>query len=265
MSLPLLKASLKSNLKMLGLFMTIMVFYLSMIVIMYDPQLINSMEAMLELLPEQLINALGFEISVFTYNGFLASYYYGMLAVGFPTILTVIVVYRGIGKLVDNKSMAYLLSTPNARTTIALTQAVAIVITLGLLFTGVVVAGIVFSEMLFPGALEITSFLLINIGALLYFFALSGIAYNFSVLFNDSKYSLLFCTAIPVASLLAHMLGQLGGDLEIFRSFTLMTLFDANAMLSSNYNSFPLFILLGIGLAGYALAIVIFKRRNLPL
>jgi ABC-2 type transport system permease protein len=161
--------------------------------------------------------------------------------------------------------MAYLLSTPNTRTTIALTQAVAIVITLTALFAGLTLAGIVISELMFPDAIDLGAFVMINLGVLAYFFAVSGLAYIFSCLFNDSKHSLQLCTDIPVAFLLLHMLGQLGGDLEIFRSFTLMTLFDANAILSPSYNPLPLILLILIGIASYATAILIFRRRNLPL
>ena len=58
MNITLLKSTLRSNFKMFLVFFTIMAFYFSMIMVMYNPQMVNSMEALLELLPQQLIQAL---------------------------------------------------------------------------------------------------------------------------------------------------------------------------------------------------------------
>ena len=264
MNITLLKSTLKSNLKMFLLFLTIMAFYLSMIIVMYDPQMINSMEGFLELMPQQLIQALGFQLSIYTYTGFLASYYYGMLAIGFPTILTVIIGYRAIGKFVDRGSMTYLLSTPNTRMKIALTQAVSMVFTILMLFVSITLFCIVLSQIMFPGALEIGKFILMNMGVFMYFFAVGSITFIFSCLFNDGKNSLLFGTAVPVAFLLIHMLGQMEGSLELFKYLTMLTLFNANDIITVGYNPLPMVVLFLIGVVGYTTAIFIFKKRNLP-
>ena len=261
----LLKSTLKSNLKMFLIFLAIMAFYLSMIMVMYDPQMINSMEALIELLPQQLIQALGFQLSIYTYTGFLASYFYGMLAIGFPTILTVVIGYRAIGKFVEQGSMAYLLSTPNNRTKIVLTQAVSMVVTLLLLFVSITLIGIVLSEIMFPSALEVGKFIMINIGAFLYFFAASSITFIFSCLFNEGKNSLQFGAGIPVAFLLIHMLGQMEGNLEFLKYLTMLTLFNANDIITDGYNPLPMFVLFIVGIIGYTLAIIIFRKRNLPI
>jgi ABC-2 type transport system permease protein len=126
------------------IFVAVMIFYSLTIMFMYDPVVIDSMEAMLKLLPQEMIKAFGYQLQVPSYVGFLASYFYGFLAVGFPTIFIAMVGHRLIGKMVDNGSMAYLLATPNSRTKIVLTQSIAFVSMLIVLVAGIVVAGIIF-------------------------------------------------------------------------------------------------------------------------
>lgn len=265
MNITLLKSTLKSNLKIFLIFLMVMSFYLSMIMAMYDPQMVNSMEALLELLPQQLIQALGYQLSIYTYTGFLAAYFYGMLAIGFPTILTVVIGYRAIGKFVEQGSMAYLLSTPNNRVRIVLTQAVSMIVTLFLLFVSITLFGIVLSEIMFPTELEVGKFVMINIGVFLYFFAAGSITFVFSCLFNEGKNSLQFGAGIPVAFLLIHMLGQMEGSLEFSKYFTVLTLFNANDIITAGYNPMPMIVLFLIGIVGYTFAIVVFKNRNLPI
>jgi ABC-2 type transport system permease protein len=265
MSIPLFKATFKANWKLLLIFIAVMIFYSLTIMYMYDPVVIDSMEAMLKLLPQELIKAFGYQLQVPSYVGFLASYFYGFLAVGFPTIFTVIVGYRLVGKMVDNGSMSYLLSTPNSRMKIVLTQAVVFVLMLTLLVLGIVIAGVIFSEMRFPGELEMGKFLLVNLTLFFYLFAISSISFLASCLFNDGKNAVLFGTSLPVGFLIFQMLTAQGDKLEFFKYFTLLTLYQPNKIIVAGYQPWPMFALALIGFALYGLAFVIFRRRNLPI
>lgn len=264
MSIPLFKATFKASWKLLMIFIAVMIFYSLTIMFMYDPEVIDSMEAMLKLLPQELIKAFGYQLQVPSYVGFLASYFYGFLAVGFPTIFTVIVGYRLIGKMVDNGSMAYLLATPNSRMRIVLTQAVAFVMMLALLVLSLVIAGIIFSEMRFPGELETGKFLLVNLTLFFYLFAISSITFLASCLFNDGKNSVLLGTSLPVGFLIFQMLRAQGDKLDFFKYFTLLSLYEPNEIIVASYQPWPMFALALIGLILYGLAFVIFRRRNLP-
>jgi ABC-2 type transport system permease protein len=75
MSIPLFKATFKANWKLLLIFTSVMIFYSLTIMFMYDPVVIDSMEAMLKLLPQELIKAFGYQLQVPSYVGFLASYF----------------------------------------------------------------------------------------------------------------------------------------------------------------------------------------------
>ncbi len=265
MSVPLFLATWKANWKLLSVFCAVMIFYSLTIMYMYDPVMIDSMEAMLKLLPQELIKAFGYQLQVPTYVGFLASYFYGFLAVGFPTIFVSIVGYRLIGKMVDNGSMAYLLSTPNSRVRIVVTQALAFCLMLIVLVLAILLSGFIFSEVQFPGELEVTKFLTINLALLLYLFAISSIAFLASCLFNDGKNAVLFGTAFPVGFLILQMLTAQGDKLEVLKYFTLLTLYQPNDIIVAGYQPLPLFAMALIGLGCYGLSILIFKRRNLPI
>jgi ABC-2 type transport system permease protein len=265
MSIPLLKATFKANWKLLTIFVAVMIFYSLTIMFMYDPVVIDSMEAMLKLLPQEMIKAFGYQLQVPSYVGFLASYFYGFLAVGFPTIFIAMVGHRLIGKMVDNGSMSYLLATPNSRTKIVLTQSIAFVSMLIVLVAGIVVAGIIFSELRFPGELETDKFLLVNLTLFSYLFAISSITFLASCLFNDGKNSVMLGTSLPVGFLIFQMLTAQGDKLEVFKYFTLLTLYQPNDIIVAGYQPWPMLVLVMIGLILYALSLLIFKRRNLPI
>jgi ABC-2 type transport system permease protein len=69
---------------------------------------------------------------------------------------------------------------------------------LALMVSGIIIAGIIFSEMRFPGELEMDKFLLVNLTLFFYLFAISSITFLASCLFNDGKNSVLLGTSLPV-------------------------------------------------------------------
>ena len=71
MNLTLFKANWKANWKVLMIFSVIMIFYFSMIIVMYDPMTTDSMAALIEMLPQELINMMGFTLKIPTYTGLL--------------------------------------------------------------------------------------------------------------------------------------------------------------------------------------------------
>lgn len=265
MNITLFKASFKSNFKALLIFSIIMVFYFSMIIVMYDPMTTDSMAALIEMLPQQLINMLGFTLQVPTYTGFVASYFYGFLIILFPTILIIMVTYRVMGKLIDQGSMAYLLSTPNSRISIALTQGLSVVFLLTVLIVVVTSSGIIFSEIFYSSQLEIGKFILINVGAIAYFFAVSSLSFFANVFFNEAKNALSVASAFPVGFFLIQMVAQLGEQLDFMRYFTILTLYQPNDILQDNYQWWPLMVLFVIGVVGYGASIVVFNKRNLSI
>ena len=85
-SYPLLKQSVRSNYKLLLIFAVVLTLYMVMIVGMYDPEVSKTMEQLLGLLPEGMMDAFGFRMQDQTLTGFTASYMFGFLLLVVPLI-----------------------------------------------------------------------------------------------------------------------------------------------------------------------------------
>ncbi|PKO05055.1 MAG: hypothetical protein CVU41_14185 [Chloroflexi bacterium HGW-Chloroflexi-3] len=263
---PLFRVNIKFNYIIWLIFAGILLMYFSIIASLYNPATINSMKAMLEALPPQLVDAMKFTIPDPTLVGFLAGYYYGFLILLFPLVYTVIMADRMIAKFVDQGSMAFLLSTPNSRVKIAFTQAVFFMSSIILLVFLLIVVGILACESMYPGMLDIPVFMTINLGVIMLYFSLSGIGFFFSCSFNQSKHSLALGGGIPVAFFLLNLLSGVSEEVSGLKYLTLTTLFDPIAIISKSDSVVPAFIaLFMIGLILYSLGIYIFSKKDLPL
>lgn len=264
-SFPLFRVTVQSNYVIWLVFAAILAMYFSIITSMYDPEGIDAMEAMLEAMPPQFVEAMSFSVVAPSLLGFLAGYFYGFLILFFPLIYMVIVADRMIAKHVDNGSMAFLLATPNSRVKIALTQAAFLLGSMTLLIVFVAVVGILSSQAMFPGELEIGGFVLLNVGVALLYFALSGIGFLASCLFNQSKHSLALGGGLPVLFFVINLLANSGEQLSGLRYATLLSLFDAAAIVKGDGYLATFAALAFLGLALYAVGIYIFSRKDLPL
>lgn len=264
-SRPLLKATIRQNYLVFVVIIAVLMLYLPIIIGMYDPVTQKSLNDMLEMMPAALISALGFSGASASLIGFVSTYYYGFLIFLVPMIYTIVVCNRSIVSHVDKGSMAYILSTPNTRQRIIRTQAMFILASVTLMIGIVTLAGIAISEIQFPGQMDIRGFFMINLGVLLLYYALTGIGFFASSLFNDTKNSLGIGAGLPVAFLLFNMISNVGEATRFFRYISLFTLFDTDQIISGE--GFLLsFIVLGIIAAVmYGMAFYVFSRRDLPL
>ena len=166
MSIPLLKTELKSNCKIIVLFLATITMYAGIITAMYDPSLSEGINELAKSMP-QFFAAFGMENPGTTLLEFLNNYLYGFILILIPFIYAIIMCYKLVAKYIDKGSMAYLLNTHYSRMQIILTQFVVLLIGLLILIgyaTGLIIAA---SGMLFEGELEITKFLFLNLGLFL--------------------------------------------------------------------------------------------------
>lgn len=262
---PLFKATLKQNYIVFLIIVGVLMIYLPTIASMYNPETQKSINEMIAMLPKQLIAAMGFAGDMSTLLTFLGSYFYGFLILLLPMIYTIIVSNRSISSHVDKGSMAYLLSTPNKRSTIAITQAIFLLVSTALLIIIVTLVGISLCELMFPGELDISGFIVLNCGALLLYFALTGIGFCASCIFNDTKNSLAFGAGFPIAFLLLQMVSDIGEKFEFLKYFSIYTLFDP-AQIASKEGYLSSFVVLAvIAIVTYTAGICAFKKRDLPL
>ena len=266
MNSTLFKATAKANWVIALIIFVVMFMYLSIIITMFDPESMEGIIAMMELMPKELIAAMGFDMLSSELTAFLGSYYYGFIAIMFPMIYCIIVGNRLVARHVDSGSMAYLLSTPHSRITIVGTQALYFLTSITVLLALVMITGLATAQAMFPGELNISGFIMINIITLLTFYAISGICFFFSCLFDDTKYSLAFGAGIPIAFFVLKMLSGVSEQSAWIGNFSLYSLLDPTRILAGgSFTAIAAIILVTVSIVMYTSAIIIFNRKNLPL
>lgn len=266
MSVPLFKATIKSNWIILLIFVALLCMYMGSIVSLYNPDSAREMEELLKLLPEELAKAMGIGDLSGGLTEFLGNYFYGMLVFMIPLIYVSIMGNRLMARQVDNGSMAYLLSTPNNRVKIALTQGIYFLLSIAVLFIFLTGATIGMSRSMYPNLLDIPAFIRLNACAFLLTCAISAICWFFSCLFNDAKYSLAFGVGIPVLFFMLNVFGGIREELDWIASLSIYRLFRADGILSGSANIFGIcLVFVAITSVLYLAGIYVFKRKNLPL
>ena len=248
MNFTLFKKESKSNWLLLVIFLGVLSVYGSMITMMFDPKMGDSLKAMADSMPD-LFAAFGMLNVGTTLLEFVSGYLYGVLFIAFPGVFIIILTNRLAARYVDNGSMAYLLAAPVKRRRIMLTQAVFLLLCLLVMVgfvTGLILA---FGEMLFPGELDIPAFLRLNAGLLGLLIFFGGACFCASCFCNESK-----------------MLSRVGDKFEFLRYATPLTLFDVDGLCAGDAKAWlGCAALYAAGIACTVIGIVRFDRRDLPL
>lgn len=265
MNLTLLKRELKANWKLLLIFMAVLSMYAAMIISMFDPKLGDSLQSMADSMPE-VFAAFGMMESGSTLLDFTVNYLYGFLFVVFPAIFIILLSNKLMARYIDQGSMAYLLATPNKRKTISITQAIFLILSVLLLVVYITVFCLVVGNVLFPGDLDVKSFLFVNAGlfGLLFFF--SGLCFFSSSVLKESRLASAFGAGCIIAFILVQMVSQVGDKFDMLKYLTPLTLFDTDGLKAVQGDAiFMMVLLYVIGLIFFCAAIKIFDKRDLSL
>lgn len=265
MNFTLFKKESKSNWLLLVIFLGVLSVYGSMITMMFDPKMGDSLKAMADSMPD-LFAAFGMLNVGTTLLEFVSGYLYGVLFIAFPGVFIIILTNRLAARYVDNGSMAYLLAAPVKRRRIMLTQAVFLLLCL-LVIVGFVTGHILaFGEMLFPGELDIPAFLRLNVGLLGMLIFFGGACFCASCFCNESKTASAVGTGVVVYSLLMQMISRVGDKFEYLKYATPLTLFDVDGLCAGDAKTWlGCAVLYAVGIACTVIGIVRFDRRDLPL
>ncbi len=262
-SWPLFKYNLRQNRTLWLITLAIFAMYLMIIMTMFDPDMVDSLEKMLELLPEGLVRAMGFETFGTTLLTFIANYIYGFLVFLFPMIYSVMVNHRLIAQHIDKGSMSYLLATPNTRRKLVLTQVAFSVLGVTALFGAATVLALVSAAIMFPGAMEVGKFILLNLYTVAVYLAVGGIGFLAGCLLEE-RISLAVGAGLPVMFLFFQMLGNAGDKLAWLGKLSLYYLFDFDRLFAPEQNVLPQAgALLAIAAVTYALAVRSFEKRDM--
>lgn len=265
MSIPLLKIELKSNSKIILLFLAIITLYAGIITTMYDPELGAGINELAKSMP-QFFAVFGMENPGTTLLEFLNNYLYGFILILIPFIYIILMCYKLVAKYIDKGSMAYLLNTHYSRTQIILTQF--IVLLIGLLVLICYATGLIIfvSNLMFKGEMEITKFLLVNLGLLVLEIFLSALCFMFACLFNELKFSIGLGAGLGMVFFLVQMLSQVSDDIEFLKYLTPLTLFNPENIIKYEAGSFMcLGVLLISAVVFFVIAMESFKKRDLSL
>lgn len=254
------KQIVRSNAKFLCAFTFVLCLFLTIMCNVFTPATLQGVEqSAANSVLGQLLGNDG------TLIGFMANFFYAVMAIIFPMLYCIVVGNRLIADKVDHGDMACLLSTPTTRRSIVVCSALYFVLSLVVMWCIASFVGVVAANTFQPGELDVEAFLKINVGCFLYHFVISSICFFFSCVCNLSKTSLAFGGGIPLFFFVDNLLLKLSPDLDVLKYVTLNTLFDTNAIAAGESVALNFSMLLGIGCVLYITAMVVFERKDLPL
>lgn len=264
-SLPLFKRNLAQIWKILLIILAAMTLYTTVIIYMYDPELAHMLNDYQQALPG-MMTAVGMTGAAGNLTEFVHIYLYGFIMLIFPMIFLIILGNKLLAHYVDAGSMAVLLSTPNSRMRIAMTQLLTLLLATALLIALITAIGIVSCESLFPGELDIPVYLQLNTALLLLHLMLGGIVFLPACIFNDSKWYFFFGAGLLILFFLFQMLGNMGGNLEFFRYLTPFTLFPGEKIVEGEGGAAGYcLIMAAVGSVLYGGGAAYFVSKDLPL
>ena len=243
----------------------------------HDELFIDVAGSLLDKLPENVsegINELG---TMDLYGLIVGSIFFKMAGLLLPIIYVIMCSNSLIAGQVDTGSMAYILSTSTRRKEVTFTQAVYLIGSLFLMFVLTTITSCVcFAIANVTTDLTYGKIILINLGAFVTLFAISGINYLTSCYFDRSKKAMALGGGISMFFLVATMLGLFGSPvipsvvrisaLNNFNYVSLISLFDVVSILNGGTDwIYKLLILVAIGLVGYLVGSIKFQKKDLPL
>ncbi len=233
--------------------------------------------SLLDSLPSEVSDALEDIGQADLYTLIVGSIFYKLAGLLLPIIYMIMASNNLISGQVDSGSMAYVLSTSIKRKTVAFTQAVYLVGSLLAMFllttaTGCVCLAIVGTDI----GLTYGKLLLLNLGAFLVLFALSGLNFFTSCYFDRSKRSMAIGGGLSFFALVAAMLGLFGSpvipkvvrldSLNYFNYTTIISMFDVVSIMDgTTVFVWKFAILAALGLIGLIAGSLKFTKKDLPL
>lgn len=233
--------------------------------------------SLLDSLPSEVSDALEDIGQADLYTLIVGSIFYKLAGLLLPIIYMIMASNNLISGQVDSGSMAYVLSTSIKRKTVAFTQAVYLVGSLLAMFllttaTGCVCLAIVGTDI----GLTYGKLLLLNFGAFLVLFALSGLNFFTSCYFDRSKRSMAIGGGLSFFALVAAMLGLFGSpvipkvvrldSLNYFNYTTIISMFDVVSIMDgTTVFVWKFAILAALGLIGLIAGSLKFTKKDLPL
>ena len=248
MNRTLFAKELRANLFVSLIIAAVLAMYIGVIVSMYDPELGESLDAMMQSMPE-MFAAFGMSVQATTLIDFMLNYLYGFLLTIFILVLILIVANKLMVRYLDRGAMAYLLATPNSRTRIALTM-----------------VGVMVTILVALMAVDMQALMQVNAGLLALWLAMAGLCFLSACLFSNATAALWVGGGLNILFFLMQMVSQVGDKFEFLKNVNPLTLFDYYGLAAGDASAVGGAIALTVGaVALFAVAVAAFDRRDLSI
>lgn len=266
MNKTLFLGTLKANYMIVLGFVFFCLIYVTISVGTYKPDSNEMIEALLTMLPDQMVSAFGFDKLGKDLTSYLSGYLFGFILIVFPVIYSVIIANNLVAKLVDKGSMAYLLTSTNTRLKVIITQFVYMTLSLLFLFGVTFTVAVLMAVIIFPGNLDIMAYLQLNMVTFSGVFVTASIAFLFSCLFNESRIATAASSGMAGLFIVTHMVAGLGESTEFLKYLSVFTLVDVDKSINDGgYALLTSLVLILIGLIIGSLGTIIFNKRSLTI
>lgn len=233
--------------------------------------------SLLDKMPENISTGLKEIGSLDIYSLLVCSIFYKMAGLLLPIIYVIMVSNNLIAGQVDSGSMAYVLSTSTRRRQVTFTQSLFLVSSLVLMFVCSSITSIICLQFVNVNTdLTIGKLLLSNFNSFMIMFAIAGINYFTSCIYDRSRRAMAIGGGISMFFLVATMLGLFGSPvipsviridaLNYFNYVSIMSLFDVISVIEGGFAwIWKCAILLVIGAVGFIVGSFRFEKKDLPL
>ncbi|WP_203650020.1 hypothetical protein [Secundilactobacillus yichangensis] len=195
--------------------------------------------------------------------------FYGMLAPALVALFVVIAGNRILAGQVDQGSMAYIMTAPIRRTTVAITQMVYMIGSLIATYGIMTVVAVAVNHLVDAG-FKTAVLVNLNFGAFMVALAFAGIMFAASAIFNRTKYAMGTGGLLIIAFILLAIIGSFSNygvkGLDAVQNLTIVSLFDfKNIMLEGSKWLPKLAGLAGVAVATFGIGTTVFAKKDLPL
>ena len=235
-------------------------------------------DSLLASLPQDVSSALEEVGQMDLYSLIVGSIFYKMAGLLLPIIYMIMASNNLIAGQVDSGSMAYILSTSTKRKQVTFTQGLFLAGSLFVMFCCTTITSCVCLAILNNPALQLTygKLILLNLGAFVTLFAMSGICFLSSCIFNKTRYAIGIGGGINIFFFICSILGLFGSkampgairidSMDIFNYFTIDSLYDGLAAMNGEAIYWLKLVgLLAISLITTNIGIAYFNKKDLPL
>ena len=259
----LYKHELKGSIKLMIILCAVMAMYVSIIINMYDPEMMKTLDRFIEIMP-QLMASVGMKANAASLLGFMVSYLYGFILLVFPMIFCILRANSLIAKYVDKGSMVSLAAAPVKRRTIASTQMAVLVSDIFILIFFITLVELICIANGFSKEINIPELLILNLGLLCLHLFIGSICFLSSCVFSEAKYSIAAGAGIPAFMYVLQMLANIGGKAEKIKYFTFFSLFHPDGIIAGKSHAvIGTAVLLASAVIMYVSGIIVFDRKDL--